>query len=175
MKFTGIYRTIVILLILALNIGTDQFTKSMMRDHINIYDQHSFLNGHVTLMNVQNTGAFLSLGDSLANPWRFIVLTLIPVLFLLGALVYVIIQERINKLALVGVVCVIGGGIGNIYDRIMHGFVTDFVHLKFGIFQTGVFNAADVSIMLGMAMILLNSFLVRNKVQQEEEEEVVAE
>jgi signal peptidase II len=41
-----------------------------------------------------------------------------------------------------------------VYDRLLHGSVTDFLHLDLGLFQTGVFNFADVSIMLGMVLLL---------------------
>ena len=53
----------------------------------------------------------------------------------------------------------IGGGIGNIYDRIIHGSVTDFMHIDFGFFETGIFNMADVSIMVGMLLFLVQSYL----------------
>jgi signal peptidase II len=52
----------------------------------------------------------------------------------------------------------IGGGIGNIYDRLVHGSVTDFMHINFGLFQTGIFNMADVSIMVGMFIFLAQSY-----------------
>ncbi len=88
MKFTGTPRIIIFLVILALNVIADQVTKSMMRAHIGIYDQYRFFNDHVTLLRVENTGAFLSLGDKLVQPFRFIMLTLLPVIALLGALIY---------------------------------------------------------------------------------------
>ena len=68
----------------------------------------------------------------------------------------------------VGIIFCIGGGLGNLYDRIVHGSVTDFLHIKFGSLQTGIFNAADVSIMVGFGLILLDAFLKRkeeNKVE----------
>ena len=52
----------------------------------------------------------------------------------------------------------IGGGIGNIYDRLVHGSVTDFMHINFGLFQTGIFNMADVSITTGMFIFLYQSY-----------------
>ncbi len=62
-----------------------------------------------------------------------------------------------------GIIFCIGGGVGNLYDRIIKGSVTDFVHLKFGPLQTGIFNAADVSIMIGLGLILLDTFLKRKE------------
>jgi signal peptidase II len=166
MKFKGIYRTLFILFILALNVGCDQATKSMMREHITFYDQYHFLHGHFTLLHVENTGAFLSFGDSLVNPYRFILLSLLPVLALLGALVYIIVNRNFSIVRLTGIILIIGGGMGNIYDRIAKGSVTDFMHISYGIIQTGVFNMADVSIMIGMTMILVDSMIKRNNTRE---------
>jgi signal peptidase II len=59
------------------------------------------------------------------------------------------------EVLLIGWCFVIGGGTGNLYDRIIHGSVTDFLHLDLRLFQTGIFNMADVSIMTGMFIIIL--------------------
>ena len=56
---------------------------------------------------------------------------------------------------------IIGGGIGNIYDRFVYGSVTDFFHIDFVIFQTGIFNMADVSVMVGMFILLGEFYLKR--------------
>jgi len=50
-----------------------------------------------------------------------------------------------------------------LYDRVMHGSVTDFMHIDFIIFQTGIFNVADMSIMAGMFIIIIDSFLKSRK------------
>ncbi|RFZ90361.1 signal peptidase II [Mucilaginibacter conchicola] len=163
MKLKGAYRIIAILALLALNISCDQVTKMMMREHINIYDQHRFFNGHVTLLHVENMGAFLSLGSKLIQPFRFILLTLVPILALIGGLFFVILKKNIHPLMGMGIVCCVGGGMGNLYDRIRYGSVTDFLHLKFGPLQTGIFNAADVSIMIGLGFILLDGFLTSRR------------
>ncbi|MES2060671.1 MAG: signal peptidase II [Bacteroidota bacterium] len=162
MKLKGTQRTIILLLILCLNLGCDQVTKSVTRTHISYYDQLQFLNGHFTLLHVENTGAFLSLGAEMVQPFRFILLTLLPILALFGGLVYVLIKKNLGNLISVGVIFCIGGGLGNLYDRIIHGSVTDFMHIRFGALQTGIFNAADVSIMIGFGLILLDAFLKRD-------------
>jgi signal peptidase II len=162
MKLKGTTRIIVLVLLLCLNLGCDQLTKSIIRAHINYYDQYHFFDDHVTLLHVENTGAFLSLGAQLVQPFRFILLTLLPILALFGGLVYVLIKKNLGTLMSVGIIFCIGGGLGNLYDRIVNGSVTDFMHIKFGSLQTGIFNAADVSIMIGFGLILLDAFLKRN-------------
>ena len=174
MKLNGTLRIIIIIFILALNIGCDQATKSMMRAHINYYDHYSFFNDHVTLLRAENMGAFLSLGDKLVQPFRFILLTLLPILALLGALAYIIIKRNLSTLMVTGIIFCIGGGISNLYDRVMYGSVTDFIHIKFGALQTGVFNAADVSIMMGLGLVLLDGWLSR-KEDKEAKPEVIEE
>jgi signal peptidase II len=72
---------------------------------------------------------------------------------------------------LVGIIFIIGGGVGNLYDRIIHGSVTDFMHIDFVIFQTGVFNVADMSIMAGMGLILLDAYLTGKKEKEENKDE----
>jgi signal peptidase II len=168
MKLKSILRAVIILAILALNVGCDQVSKSIVRTHLDVYDRYSFIYNHFTLLKVENTGAFLSLGDKLANPYRFILLTLVPVLTLLGALLYILLKSNFTRLTLIGIIFVIGGGIGNIYDRIAHGSVTDFMHINFGLFETGIFNVADVSIMVGTGLILFDSWYKNREVKEEQ-------
>ena len=59
----------------------------------------------------------------------------------------------------------IGGGLGNIFDRALYGSVTDFLHIDFGLFQTGIFNMADVSVMVGVFTILLYSYFFKKPVE----------
>ncbi|MFZ6014425.1 MAG: signal peptidase II [Bacteroidota bacterium] len=160
-------RTLIIILLLASNIGCDQISKQVVRQNIGYDEQFSFINDQLTLMKVENTGAFLSLGHTLPQPFKSILLNIIPVLVLGFALLYLLTKKNLNNLTLLGVCFVGGGGIGNLYDRIIHGSVTDFVHIDFGFFQTGVFNMADVSIMSGMVMILLDAWLNKTKPDEE--------
>jgi signal peptidase II len=125
------------------------------------YDQIGFLHNHFTLSRVDNTGAFLSLGDSLSGPLKVILLNILPMLAIVFGLFFILTRTNLNKVTLFGVILIVGGGFGNIYDRIVHGSVTDFMHINFVIFQTGIFNVADVSIMTGMFIILLQAWFNR--------------
>ena len=62
-------------------------------------------------------------------------------------------------MSLIGFCCIVGGGIANVYDRIVYGSVTDFFHIDLGgVFRTGIFNFADMSVMLGLGLLLFASF-----------------
>jgi len=64
----------------------------------------------------------------------------------------------LDKTSIIGFSLIIGGGIGNIFDRIVYGSVTDFLYLNFEFFKTGIFNIADLSVTIGMILILISSF-----------------
>ena len=167
MKSNKFVRAAIILFILALNIGCDQVTKTIVRKDLPDNKVIGYLANHVTLEKTENTGAFLSLGDNLGGPIRYAVLMILPLAALLAALVYVIIKTNLTRNTVIGIIFIIGGGVGNLYDRIIHGSVTDFMHIDFVIFQTGIFNVADMSIMAGMFIILIDSYIKKEKAKHE--------
>ncbi|MEX2234331.1 MAG: signal peptidase II [Cyclobacteriaceae bacterium] len=158
MKIKSSFRALVILIVLSSNIGCDQVSKNIVRQRIEYNEEILLCNNFLTITKVENSGAFLSLGNSLPKPVRILLLTLLPIAFLGLALFYLFTKKGLSGIAVMGICFVAGGGIGNVYDRIIYGSVTDFLHMDFVIFQTGIFNMADVSIMSGTFMLLLDSF-----------------
>jgi signal peptidase II len=164
MNAKKIFRALLILVVIAGNLGCDQISKNFIRQKISPYAQIGLLGNHLTITNVENTGAFLSLGDSLSRPARSWILMILPLGALAAAFYYALARPALANLQLWGLGSVIGGGIGNIYDRIWYGSVTDFLHLKWGILQTGIFNLADMSIMAGMGLLLAHFIRTGKKI-----------
>src|SRR5918993_921226 len=154
-----IIRFVLIFTVLVINIGCDQISKNLVRKSVDNYQEISLIKNYVTLTKVENAGAFLSLGDSLPDTLRFVLLTLLPLIVLGFGVGFLFIKNNLPKPVILGFTFVMGGGIGNIYDRLVHGTVTDFLHIDFGIFQTGIFNLADVSIMMGVTIVLIDSIV----------------
>lgn len=150
-------KVIVIFLVLASNIGCDQLSKSMARQHIGKDENIALLGNHFTLMRVENRGAFLSTGSTLPEPFRFMLLTLMPGVVLALGLLYILTRKDIPNRVVLAASFIIGGGIGNLYDRVRSGSVTDFLHIDFGLSQTGIFNLADVSIMIGTFLLAIHA------------------
>jgi signal peptidase II len=176
MNKKGILRILAIVLIFIASVGLDRITKVYIREHVHVGSDNIFvIKNFFTILHAENTGAFLSLGDSLENPWRFILLSLLPLIALAFGIGYVMFKPSIGKLTTIGIILVIAGGAGNLYDRMMYGSVTDFMHMDFHIFQTGVFNVADVSIMVGMGLILLESWKKDKAAKKKQQEEADAE
>lgn len=159
-----------LLIIIALNLGCDQFSKVIARKNIEPYEQIDVIKDRFTLTLVENTGAFLSAGSNLPEIVRIMLLMVLPIAVLGYGLWFLYSNKHIPRLMQIGVCFLIGGGIGNIYDRIVYGSVTDFLHLDFVLFRTGIFNMADVSIMTGIGLLLLQN-LTAAKIKKEEAEQ----
>lgn len=165
MKSNRYTRTLTIILSLILIIGCDQASKIIVRSRMGPYSSYSFFNHHLTLQKVENSGAFLSLGDSLNSTQKDILFNIVPFLILILGLVFIFRKKSLDIFTLSGVILIIGGGFGNLYDRVLYSSVTDFMHIKFGSLQTGVFNVADMCIMAGTFIILIKTFSKRKSVE----------
>ena len=164
MNTKKIITNIAVLFVLVANIGCDQISKNIVRQKVDYYENIILISSYFTLTKVENTGAFLSVGSALPETLKFILLSGIPVLALAFGVGYMFLRKNISKMSMLALSFAIGGGLGNIYDRIVHGSVTDFLHINLGVVQTGIFNMADVSIMVGMGLFLLQSFTQRSSI-----------
>lgn len=152
-----------ILSIILINVGCDQVSKNLVRNNLEYHERIPLVEDHVVLTKVENSGAFLSLGDSLPPVTKQILLFLLPSAALLIMLCWLMLHIDMQKRMLFALSCIIGGGAGNIYDRIVYGSVTDFLYIHYGLFKTGIFNAADVSIMFGTFFLIGSYFLTASK------------
>lgn len=157
----------VLIFLLTLNFGCDQISKKIVRTNISDYEHISVIKNRFTLTKVENSGAFLSLGDQMPYVFRLLILNALPALFLGYGLYYLFSRRNLNLSMQIALCFLIGGGIGNLYDRIVHGSVTDFMHIDFYLFQTGVFNFADISIMIGIGILLVQS--IRGNITKQNE------
>jgi len=146
--------------VLLVSAGCDHATKEIARRALETAPPLSLVGDVVRLELVANSGAFLSLGAALPEVVRDIFfLGLVPLL--LAALCVMLFRTGTPSLLQAGGLgLVAGGGIANWLDRLVNdGAVTDFVSLGLGPLRTGIFNVADVAILLGLALVLLTSNL----------------
>ncbi len=147
------FRKGMIILLVLLNVGCDQISKEIVRKKVDSNALIHVVQDKLILTKVENKGAMLGFGQDLP-PWLKIpLLQIIPIVVLLVLLGSILRKKNLNKWLVFAFACVIGGGIGNLIDRIAHGEVTDFFHISIGPFKTGIFNMADVSVTLGVILI----------------------
>ena len=155
-------RNISITILIAVSILLDQLSKFLIRQNVDQYSEIKLIGDYFILTNVENSGAFLGMGSDFSPFIKTVFLLILPIIVLICIMIYVYRDKQIDKISLIGFCLIIGGGIANIYDRILYGSVTDFLFIDLGgIFKTGIFNIADLSVTTGMILILLMSF--RNK------------
>ena len=152
-------RYLLITILVFLSITLDQISKIWVRNNFESYSEKSIIGDVFTLIKVENTGAFLGMGSELSEIPRILLLIILPVIVLISITLYTYIDKSLDKLSIIGFSLIIGGGIANIFDRIVFGSVTDFLYINLGvIFKTGIFNIADLSVTTGMIIILISSF-----------------
>jgi signal peptidase II len=158
-------RVAVLLLVLLATVGCDQATKSMAQSHLSTAEPRSFLNGFFWLQYAENPGAFLSFGAALPDSLQHLIFTIAVSTVLVALLLYTLRESsRVHGTVLVALSLFLGGGIGNLIDRITNdGRVIDFMHMGIGNLRTGIFNVADMALMAGVVLLGFYSYRTRSE------------
>ncbi|NCP91158.1 MAG: signal peptidase II [Flavobacteriales bacterium] len=152
-------RSLFIILTIILTIAIDQISKILVRAYVIPSEKTNIIGTYFTLHNVENTGAFLGMGSDLSPVLKLILLLILPIAVLGFVTVHIFKDKSLDNLSIFAFASIIGGGIANVFDRIVYGSVTDFFHIDLGgVFRTGIFNMADLSVTTGMIILLLVSF-----------------
>ena len=143
---------------LLVSVVTDQVTKAWAIATLQDLPMQSYFGDTFRWTFTTNHGAFLSLGSGLPTQARFWVLTVAVGGLLLGLGVYALVTKLLNATTVAGYGFIVGGGASNWFDRLTHdGGVVDFMNMGIGSLRTGVFNVADVAILVGIGLILIGS------------------
>lgn len=139
-------------LILAL-IVLDQWVKALAVTHLRGQQGFTYFGDFIHIEYAENRGAFLSLGASLSDEARLWVFVF-GVVLILAFCLYSLFRSLAHTPSVVAYSLVIAGGIGNLVDRAIQGYVVDYIHMGFGFLRTGVFNVADVAISGGLLYLI---------------------
>lgn len=141
-----------LMVLIMATIGCDRVTKHLA---VTLAGEpaRSFFGDSVRLEYAENTGGFLSLGAGLPTTARTGLFTVATGLALL-ALGAMAVHLRRRKLAVIGLSLFIAGGASNWIDRLAFGHVVDFMNVGLGPLRTGIFNVADVAIMVGVGLLI---------------------
>lgn len=144
----------VCILLAGLIIVCDQVTKRIAAAELRGEPGHSYLGDTIRIQYAENAGAFLSLGATLP-PWARTAIFSFGSALLLGFCVYSALRNQWPRIAQIGLCLIFGGGVSNLIDRLARGWVIDFMNVGIGSLRTGIFNVADMALMLGVALVLL--------------------
>jgi signal peptidase II len=146
----GIYVLIALIVVLL-----DRWSKHIVAQRIRLYAHIQIIPGFFRLTHTENTGAAFSLFDNSTTPWK----TGLLIAFSGAALVVVSVMLWKNNHAHVvtgvGLSLIMGGAVGNLWDRLARGRVVDFLLFYVKRYEWPVFNLADSAIVVGAGLLLL--------------------
>lgn len=146
------------LIVLAINLLLDRITKLLASSYLEGQETISYFYNTIVLRYAENSGAFLSLGSNWPDIVKYTLLLAIPILACLYGLYYCAFKLTDKKLVIV-IVSIIGGGLGNLIDRLLNDFrVVDFLNFGIGSVRTGILNVADMSVTFGIVFLLFYRF-----------------
>lgn len=150
--------------IAVLAIVADQITKYIVVENIELHETVPFIPGFMSFYHTRNTGAAFSMFSE--QRWVFMVVSLIS----MGLICFLLIKEyKRHRLLNIALAMVLGGGIGNMIDRIALGYVVDFFHTDF--IDFAVFNVADCFITVGAVLLGVYVIFFEPKVEKRLEAE----
>jgi signal peptidase II len=142
----------------------DQITKSFIKAHVSAWQSLTVIPGFFNIVHAENPGMAFSLLADASGVWRNVVL--IGLSFsVAGFIAALLIRSGPSQHWLVrgGLALVLGGAMGNLYDRAVHGTVTDFVEIYAGAHFFPAFNVADSAISVGAVLLIIDMWRTRER------------
>ena len=143
----------------------DRWTKRLVAAHIAMYAYIQVIPGFFRLTHTENTGAAFSLFADSPSRWK----TVILIAFSLVAMVIVSFllwkQNRVFTTTGIALSLILGGAVGNLWDRLASGRVVDFLLVYVKQYQWPVFNLADSAIVIGAALLVLEILFAKPRIE----------
>ena len=154
--FNILNKTNLVSLIIILTLFTaDRITKNLIINNQEFLSRSVYINDFLNFELVWNTGIGFGLFSLEANLLYHLITLLIFTIIMM--LIYLIYLNRINNKFFFSMI--IGGGLGNIYDRLIYHAVPDFIDLHFNQYHWFTFNLADIFITIGIIVILMRDII----------------
>ncbi|NWF53001.1 MAG: signal peptidase II [Nitrospirae bacterium] len=138
-----LYVIFIVLFIVAL----DQITKYLITIYVKSFESIKLFT-FLHIVSVKNTGGAFGILKEMGNS-LFIMVSLVAIMFIMWLLIH-------SKESYFGLSFILGGAIGNLIDRLLYGWVVDFIDFSIGRFHWPAFNVADSAITIGVIMVLLS-------------------
>lgn len=133
----------------------DCWTKKLIEDRLALYEYKTVIPGLLELTHTRNTGMAFGILSGSTSPWIPYVLSFVSAIAFLIILALAL-RSPVNQHRLQwGLMLVLGGAAGNLYDRLRHGYVTDFIDVFYKSYHWPTFNLADSAITIGIGLFLI--------------------
>jgi signal peptidase II len=136
----------------------DHITKWMVRTRMDLHDAIEVVPNYLRISSVRNSGVAFGLFADFQSTWKPYILAAMAVVAVIVILIYSSRMPLNRTLLQAALAITLGGIVGNFADRVVHGFVVDFIEFHIGeVFHWPTFNVADSAITIGIALLLVDS------------------
>jgi signal peptidase II len=147
--------------LVVLTLCLDRWTKSLIQNRFSLDESFSVIDGLFNITYVRNTGVAFGIFSQISSPAKAALLSLFTAVAAVVVVVYSVRNPVRNRLLQVALGFILGGALGNLYDRIRFGYVIDFLEFYYRSYHWPSFNVADTAISTGV--ILLGIEILRNE------------
>jgi signal peptidase II len=156
------YHFLIALLVIAL----DRLTKWTIARSLSLHDGIQVIPGFFRIIHAENPGAAFGIFADSPSPWKVGMLILFSVIALL--IVTALLWKNCHTLTItgVGLSLILGGAIGNLWDRLVSGHVVDFLLFYVGRYQWPAFNVADSTIVVGAGLLVFEILFTKSSSQK---------
>ena len=149
-------------LIALLVVVLDRIAKWTVAANIPLHDSIAIIPGFFRLTHVQNRGAAFGLFADSPSEWKIAVLVLFSLIAL--AIVLALLWKNSHSMTTtgMGLALILGGALGNLWDRLVSGQVTDFLLFYLGSYQWPAFNVADSAIVIGAGLLVIEILFAKS-------------
>ena len=147
-------------------VAFDQLTKWLVERSLPLHETVPVIPGLLNVTHVRNTGAAFGFMNAVDFPYKTAVVMVLALVALVAIGAYARRFGSDTWLGRLGIVCVLGGAVGNLIDRATRGYVVDFVDAYWDVHHFWAFNVADAAITVGAIALILEMLLTGRHVSQ---------
>ena len=149
------------IVVAAATLALDRWTKTLIQKHFDLNESISVIDGFFNITYVRNTGVAFGIFDPLSLPAKSVLLSVFTAFAAVVVITYSVRSSLRNRLLQFALALVLGGALGNLYDRLAYGYVVDFLEFYVRTYHWPSFNVADSAISIGVILLALE--ILRNE------------
>jgi len=139
----------------------DRWTKALIQNRFALNESIPVIDAFFNITYVRNTGVAFGIFSSISSPAKSVLLSIFTGFAAIVVIVYSFRNPVTNRLLQTALALILGGALGNLYDRLAYGYVIDFLEFYIGRYHWPAFNIADSAITVGV--LLLAFEIIRNE------------
>src|SRR5262245_61892613 len=148
-------------LLVVATLAMDRWTKVLIQSKFGLNESTSIIDGFFNITYVRNTGVAFGIFSSISSPAKSLLLSVFTAFAAIIVITYSVRSPVRNRILQIALALILGGALGNLYDRLAYKYVVDFLEFYVGTYHWPSFNIADSAISIGVALLALE--IIRNE------------